>query len=211
MLSRWLTPTNIIAKLGRSGGSLKVAEKMERVGGGGPKRTNRTFTHIRLVGAAIVVRWLSLGQEDPGTGGGQRYMQQRNPEKNEVCWLSLTFSVLHASQAPGFTPKSITSSTTTTTTTTTSTTTSTTSKAEIDPATWRAGLRKTGSSSAVPDSAGSKDKDFDKLARSASSPWLAPERRQEVSVPKWKADYSGSRIWWVTGAKNILLMMCFFH
>ena len=59
-------------------------------------------------------------------------------------------------------------------------TTEATSRGTDGPTSWRAGLRKAGSSSAVPEtavsSAATSSNDSDKLARSASSSWLASDK-----------------------------------
>ena len=56
----------------------------------------------------------------------------------------------------------------------------TTSRGPDGPTSWRAGLRKAGSSSAVPEtvvsSTATSANDSDKLARSASSSWLASDK-----------------------------------
>ncbi len=56
-----------------------------------------------------------------------------------------------------------------------------------DPSSWRLGLRKTGSSSAVPERTSiTRDKEADKLARSASSPWLAGESSASSRLVSYK-------------------------
>ncbi|KAK2160357.1 hypothetical protein LSH36_135g04013 [Paralvinella palmiformis] len=50
------------------------------------------------------------------------------------------------------------------------------------PAAWRAGLRKMGSSSAVPECATNKYKDIDKLLRSASSSWLSNTDKKQDNI-----------------------------
>ena len=62
------------------------------------------------------------------------------------------------------------------------------------PAAWRAGLRKMGSSSAVPECATNKYKDIDKLLRSASSSWLSnTDKKQDVSVSLTSLEGVGKR------------------
>ena len=51
----------------------------------------------------------------------------------------------------------------------------------VDPSLWRAGLRKTGSSSAVP-SESATTKAEDRLARSASSSWVHSDKSSEVRL-----------------------------
>ncbi|XP_013417053.1 protein phosphatase 1 regulatory subunit 12A isoform X10 [Lingula anatina] len=66
------------------------------------------------------------------------------------------------------------------------------SDSDAGPASWRAGLRKTGSSSAVPES--KKDAETDtlsKVQRSASSPWLASEKKEETTG-RSRGTYAGS-------------------
>lgn len=60
------------------------------------------------------------------------------------------------------------------------------------PSSWRAGLRKIGSSSAVPESSVGSLREPDSLARSASSSWLASDKKtSDVSlVPNCKSQAS---------------------
>ena len=93
------------------------------------------------------------------------------------CWR--WFDPLHDLQVPTFTS-----------------TLATHNEIEPSPSAWRAGLRKTGSTSAVSEVTHNLDKEKEKLARSASSPWLAPEHRiSEVSAPPipWTWDPSNLR------------------